>query len=97
MRAFVRQTVDSGHKRSSRFLKRPRAERKSLSYAGGMASQTRYLLHLAEQVWRPVDFREASAAAARRRESPVKSIVADQALNIRALKDVLAKNGCGPR
>ena len=24
-------------------------------------------------------------------------IVADQALDIRALKDVLAKNGCGPR
>ena len=27
----------------------------------------------------------------------LKSIVADQALDIRALKDVLAKNGCGPR
>jgi len=27
----------------------------------------------------------------------LKSIVADQALDIRALKDVLAKNGSGPR
>jgi len=27
----------------------------------------------------------------------LKAIVADQALDIRALKDVLAKNGCGPR
>jgi putative transposase len=27
----------------------------------------------------------------------LKSIVADQALDIRALKDVLAKDGCGPR
>jgi putative transposase len=27
----------------------------------------------------------------------LKSIVADQALDIRALKDVLAKNGYGPR
>ncbi len=27
----------------------------------------------------------------------LKSIVAKQALDIRALKDVLAKNGCGPR
>ena len=27
----------------------------------------------------------------------LKSIVADQALGLRARKDVLAKNGCGPR
>lgn len=27
----------------------------------------------------------------------LKGIVADQALDLRALKDVLAKNGCGPR
>jgi len=27
----------------------------------------------------------------------LKAIVADQALDLRALKDVLAKNGCGPR
>jgi putative transposase len=27
----------------------------------------------------------------------LKAIVADQALDLRALKDVMAKNGCGPR
>jgi hypothetical protein len=30
-------------------------------------------------------------------ENRLKAIVADQALDIRALKDVLAKNGYGPR
>ena len=45
-------------------------------------------------VWR---CRRCAGCANSRKRTGVKSIVADQALDIRALKDVLAKNGYGPR
>ena len=47
------------------------------------------------QLWRPTDHPQGSQLEEENRR--LKSIVADQALDIRALKDVLAKNGYGPR
>ena len=57
----------------------------------------RNVLYLAEQVRRSGSVGDAPAAQFEEENRRLKSIVSDQALDIRALKDVLAKNGYGPR
>jgi hypothetical protein len=57
----------------------------------------RNVLHLAEQVRRSGGVRERRLRQLEEENPRLKAIVADQALDIRALKDVLAKNGYGPR
>jgi hypothetical protein len=57
----------------------------------------RDVLPLAQQVRRSGGVGDAPAAQLEEENRRLKAIVADQALDLRALKDVLAKNGYGPR